>query len=120
MKSYAEFIAEKKDNPCWKGYSMVGTKLKDGKKVPNCVKDENLEEMSTSQLVGNLLSLMADDKTFPEVKDSMRKAIVGSPFYQVKNSLAKRTIMADIDKAKNVKDFEKVAKKYNLESLLVT
>ena len=26
-----------KDNPCWEGYEMVGFKIKDGKKVPNCV-----------------------------------------------------------------------------------
>jgi hypothetical protein len=25
------------ENPCWKGYEMVGTKNKDGKEVPNCV-----------------------------------------------------------------------------------
>lgn len=25
------------ENPCWKGYEMVGTKQKDGKEVPNCV-----------------------------------------------------------------------------------
>ena len=25
------------DNPCWKGYEMVGTKQKDGREVPNCV-----------------------------------------------------------------------------------
>jgi hypothetical protein len=25
------------DDPCWKGYEMVGTKTKDGKEVPNCV-----------------------------------------------------------------------------------
>jgi hypothetical protein len=25
------------ENPCWKGYEMVGTKKKDGKEVPNCV-----------------------------------------------------------------------------------
>lgn len=24
-------------NPCWKGYKAIGTKMKDGKKVPNCV-----------------------------------------------------------------------------------
>tara|TARA_Y100000385_G_C12818953_1_gene519517 strand:+ start:370 stop:528 length:159 start_codon:yes stop_codon:yes gene_type:complete len=27
----------KKKGPCWKGYEMVGTKAKSGKKVPNCV-----------------------------------------------------------------------------------
>jgi hypothetical protein len=25
------------ENPCWKGYEMVGTKKKNGKTVPNCV-----------------------------------------------------------------------------------
>lgn len=28
------------DNPCWDGYEMIGFKIKDGKKVPNCVKIE--------------------------------------------------------------------------------
>ena len=27
----------KKDDPCWSGYHMVGTKKKGGKEVPNCV-----------------------------------------------------------------------------------
>lgn len=26
-----------KDDPCWKGYHMVGTKMKKGREVPNCV-----------------------------------------------------------------------------------
>ncbi len=28
---------DEKDDPCWDGYEMVGWKMKDGKKVPNCV-----------------------------------------------------------------------------------
>ncbi|HMI07799.1 MAG TPA: hypothetical protein VK528_09665 [Flavobacterium sp.] len=28
----------RKDNSCWKGYEAVGTKEKNGKTVPNCVK----------------------------------------------------------------------------------
>lgn len=28
------------DNPCWDGYEMIGYKILDGKKVPNCVKIE--------------------------------------------------------------------------------
>ena len=27
-------------DPCWKGYTMRGTKMKNGKEVPNCVKGE--------------------------------------------------------------------------------
>jgi Mg2+ and Co2+ transporter CorA len=34
----------KGDNPCWEGYVMVGTKLKDGKEVPNCVPEEDVTE----------------------------------------------------------------------------
>ena len=30
-------MLEKMDNPCWSGYTMVGTKEKGGKTVPNCV-----------------------------------------------------------------------------------
>jgi len=30
---------EKKD-PCWKGYEQAGTKQKEGKTVPNCIKSE--------------------------------------------------------------------------------
>jgi len=28
---------EEDDNPCWKGYEMIGMKKKNGKEVPNCV-----------------------------------------------------------------------------------
>lgn len=30
-------INEMEDNPCWKGYEMIGKKMKNGKEVPNCV-----------------------------------------------------------------------------------
>jgi hypothetical protein len=37
---------KRKDDPCWKGYKMVGMKDKGGKEVPNCVPmtKEELEE----------------------------------------------------------------------------
>ena len=37
---------------CWKGYTAVGMKTKNGKKVPNCVpvKEETLDELSTDLL----------------------------------------------------------------------
>lgn len=38
---YREVLEKKKmaakDDPCWDGYHMVGTKTKDGREVPNCV-----------------------------------------------------------------------------------
>jgi len=30
-------ITKTKDDPCWNDYHQLGTKTKDGKKVPNCV-----------------------------------------------------------------------------------
>ena len=43
-KSKKESVGE--ENPCWDGYKQVGMKKgKDGKPVPNCVREETLEEM---------------------------------------------------------------------------
>lgn len=37
-----EVIKEKKsDDPCWDDYEQIGTKMKDGKEVPNCVPKKN-------------------------------------------------------------------------------
>lgn len=30
-------------DPCWEGYAMVGLKLKNGKMVPNCVKQKEVK-----------------------------------------------------------------------------
>jgi hypothetical protein len=30
-------MATKKTDPCWDGYTQVGMKMKNGKRVPNCV-----------------------------------------------------------------------------------
>jgi hypothetical protein len=35
---------------CWKGYTAVGLKMKNGKKVPNCVPEEVQEEVNESQI----------------------------------------------------------------------
>lgn len=32
-----DFVERMKNDPCWKGYAMVGKKKKGGKTVPNCV-----------------------------------------------------------------------------------
>lgn len=35
-----EPVRESKDESCWRGYKQLGTKDKNGKKVPNCVKED--------------------------------------------------------------------------------
>lgn len=36
MKKFSEFT-EGLGKACWKGYEAIGMKMKNGKKVPNCV-----------------------------------------------------------------------------------
>jgi len=48
MKSFKQFLEESKvkeptgelKDACWKGYTAVGTKKKNGREVPNCVPEE--------------------------------------------------------------------------------
>ena len=40
MKSFKQFV----EDPCWPGYKQIGMKKKKGKKVPNCVPEEVIEE----------------------------------------------------------------------------
>ena len=46
IKPFKQFHSEMKNDPCWTGYKMIGTKVKKGKSVPNCVpvKEEVLIE----------------------------------------------------------------------------
>lgn len=57
--NFDTFISEQK-NPCWKGYKQIGTKEKNGKPVPNCVKEisevnkgkETPQEFAQNRLAG--------------------------------------------------------------------
>lgn len=46
MKTFKQYLEEVKKptgklkDACWKGYTAVGTKTKDGREVPNCVPEE--------------------------------------------------------------------------------
>jgi hypothetical protein len=71
MRKIKNFIKEKgkmrsDENPCWEGYEMIGTKMKDGRKVPNCVpiSKENIKPY----LSKNLLEYR---KTMKEYNDSI-------------------------------------------------
>lgn len=55
---------------CWKGYTAVGMKMKNGKKVPNCVpiKEEDLDEASS--FVKGVKRFMAGKKNPSDVRDA--------------------------------------------------
>ena len=79
MKKFKEFISEVKNptgdlkNACWKGYTAIGTKKKNGKTVPNCVPEEYIAE---------------EQEYFnrPEMEDKIGKrtfsSIMKHPFFQ--------------------------------------
>ena len=52
-----DFIEKMKNDPCWKGYAMLGQKKKGGKTVPNCVKTSNHREgdIATAKMTPNFL-----------------------------------------------------------------
>lgn len=45
IESYVknENLEKDDDDPCWDGYVQLGTKMKNGKEVPNCVPIEEAE-----------------------------------------------------------------------------
>jgi hypothetical protein len=52
-KDVEEGLKDPKDNPCWKGYKPVGTKIKNGKTVPNCVpvEEDVAEEVDWEKII---------------------------------------------------------------------
>jgi hypothetical protein len=53
-----DFIEKMKDDPCWKGYQMVGMKKKGGRKVPNCVPVDSKHsegDIATAEMTPNYL-----------------------------------------------------------------
>lgn len=49
VKNVSEDLEKADDDPCWDGYVKLGTKMKDGKEVPNCVpKEETKLDEQTS------------------------------------------------------------------------
>lgn len=51
----------KGEDPCWKGYEMVGTKKKGGKEVPNCVPKEETEFNEDVNIYDIVLAHLIDE-----------------------------------------------------------
>jgi hypothetical protein len=70
----------KGEDPCWKGYEMVGTKKKRGKKVPNCVPvTEATLPVQNGQVMQILFSwrgkTMTSQLFFPQIRIPNRKEV---------------------------------------------
>ena len=73
-------------NSCWKGYTAVGMKNKNGKQVPNCVPTKKKKETSdhsenptNEMVIGN--ALPKEPGTGPKKDDNSKLAMEASPNY---------------------------------------
>jgi len=57
---------------CWKTYKMVGTKMKDGKEVPNCVPKNNSPAKMTSSQYSRKNAKMRKDHDGPLSKQQTK------------------------------------------------
>jgi hypothetical protein len=55
------------ENPCWKGYQMVGTKKKDGREVPNCVPNNEAADSAAINQPGGYYGDNGDNMDIDEL-----------------------------------------------------
>jgi hypothetical protein len=68
----------KGEDPCWKDYEMVGHKMKNGKKVPNCVpKNEEYDVMDADEINGVSIDTI-EEKTLTEPEAKKKEEVVKS------------------------------------------
>ena len=62
---------EELKSPCWDGYEQIGTKIKDGKEVPNCVplKQDLSDEMAEAILENLEYETIGDDYELVETRE---------------------------------------------------
>ena len=94
---YDKFILEK-NGPCWKGYKQIGTKDKDGRTVPNCVKEnsevneekETIQEFAENRLAGAL-------KIAKATKEKGGDALLKYHHYQVILPYYQKSVDGELD-----------------------
>jgi len=89
------------DDACWPGYVAIGTKMKDGREVPNCVPKTNLsstelqilEGLIKERLISELFVQQKDSKKYykdlsPQVRDAVLSSLEGVALTQENLSAA--------------------------------
>ena len=57
------------ENPCWKGYQMVGTKKKGDREVPNCVPNNEAADSAAINQPGGFVGDDGDNKNIDEINE---------------------------------------------------
>lgn len=94
MLSFKEYMTvnEEDKDPCWKNYTMVGMKNKNGKKVPNCVPSGSIKEATYKGKKVTLNKPMAGDvkksKVYvdPDGDGKAKKVEFGDPNMTIKKN----------------------------------
>jgi hypothetical protein len=68
------------ENPCWKGYEMIGMKKKNGKDVPNCVPIAEEYDVVNEEDVNDFISFLREyQDDLHEAEYQGRKVKLGKP-----------------------------------------
>lgn len=67
---------EKLSDACWDGYTAVGFKMKNGKKVPNCVPNDNLKE----EQINEEILMLCEGEVISEAEYQGKKVELNKPF----------------------------------------
>jgi hypothetical protein len=102
MKVIKTYEQLHESNPCWTGYKQVGTKMKDGKRVPNCVPVVE-ESASSPEPLGFVISFSAGNRDF-----LMNYTIAGiyDTFYEFASAVNEDIGYSDEDEPMEFKDVE--------------
>ena len=80
-----EYNLEEDENPCWKGYEMIGMKKKNGRDVPNCVPVAEEYDVDNAQDSKDFMNYMdenywrVDESQLEEAEYKGRKVKLGKP-----------------------------------------
>lgn len=99
------------ENPCQAGYEMVGFKMKNGKRVPNCVPVEASENLSSQKIDLNVEQLQAKlDKAINQYQKALKqiKVTATNSFRQAEKQF--------VELFKEFADYEKKAKELGIDS----
>jgi hypothetical protein len=74
------------ENPCWDGYQQIGTKMKDGKEVPNCVPKNEVKEASSKSMPGQWVGFIEKTKSRGKKLMGVFKSAMGAKQWLSKNN----------------------------------
>ena len=93
----------KGEDPCWKGYEMVGKKMKNGKEVPNCVPKKKVNEAQIIQITDeqfNRIFEYKDDFGSTEETEFVPSELLAEAEYQGRKVQLGKIMQGDIKKFK--------------------